>query len=203
MELSNDQLYQLVDKLNDLISRQSREKEFILGKSKSFPYIPFDLRHFVEILSFINDLINFKNKTFIDYGCGIGLTCDVAQMMGFHTSGVEYNKDLIYPVRLLREEYILADLKQEETWKKVGKYNVVYFYSPFKDADEEVSFEMNALETCKKDGYVICPRPGKAYDFKRYGKEYDNAKYKDFHKLLNSFKIVNSPHNYPILKRIK
>lgn len=203
MELSNNQLYQLIYELNHYISRKSRNKEFEQDKLKSYPYIPFNVQYFVEILSFVNNLIELKEKNFIDYGCGVGLTCTIAQMMSFHATGVEYDKDLIYPVKWPRGEYILADLKEEETWKKLHRYNVVYFYSPFKNIDQEILFEINALETCKVNGYVICPPPGDAFEFKKYGVEIDNVQYKDFHKLLNSFKIVNSPRQYPILKRIK
>lgn len=202
MKTAEERLISCIDYLTKYIANKNR-KSINTG---SYPYIPFNFTNFTRVLNFVKDLIKTDYPTFIDYGCGVGVTCNYASQLGFITHGIEYDKELISPY----SDYIIkvGNLEDEDLlFSRRQLYDVVYYWSPFTDFKKEIIFETRALETVKVGGYVISPSPGKAFEIKKYGKNYCKES-KLILQILESFKIAEPPkggmnYEYPILKRIK
>lgn len=216
----------LEEDLSNLVTSLSRKigedlkKDCETPSPKGYPYIPFCTRNFVKALTFIMDDIREteplafakRNKTFVDYGAGIGIMVDIASKMNFHATGIEINDTAIkYSERICQVEVYKGDLTNIKTFDQ-KEYDVVYFYCPFHEHTTECTFELNALNTVKIGGYVIAPAPSKTFHIHTGIRsnwvgfmEKASDTYRSLYKKYKNFKEVEG-FNYLsqyILKRIK
>lgn len=141
----------------------------------SYEYVPFDVRTFVGILNQIKEDYKKRNgkrfesvfPKFIDAGCGLGVKLLLAAAMGFETTGVEIDCELI------KRAKDIFDLDQDqECWfyspRQVPEiihqdildhdysiYDVVYFYCPFVTRAKEEEFEKRVHSQMKSGAYLM------------------------------------------------
>lgn len=161
-QLSEKMRWNIFDSSNVSVQRKRGE----------YDYIPYSFILFFQKILFVKDLIlksepnSFTyecSKSFIDYGCGVGLLMSISRGLGFYPYGFEINncciKNSISNVKI-------GDLNDMNLYLNKS-YDVVYYYSPFTDRKKEVSFEINAIKTVKINGYLIAPGPGLFGEFYR------------------------------------
>lgn len=191
------------------LSKEEEKERFEIACKGSYSYIPYQLHDLDKHLNKVNKLLLRHSKTdekfsFVDYGCGIGITLVLARSFDFETTGIEIDKQCLNASKyqLFNSNTLELNLEDESTYRD-RKFDIVYFYCPFVGRDKETIFETRALSTVRIGGYAIVPGPGRALS------SIDTANSKNliptsmdecsFYKMLRNFKLIE----YPIIKRIK
>lgn len=175
----------LYKQANNLVTsdRNPRSKD-------GYEYIPADPYSIMRALKMAKLLVSSKTApTFMDYGCGPGLTMKLAQKEGFRSFGIDIVQEYLDFVNLNSGKTELADLLDKKTYKG-RSYDVVYFYCPLCNHKARLDFEKLVLPTCKD---ILIP-----FGTFSFGKDtYNNGEHPEF-------KLLTKLHSDPkIYKRCK
>lgn len=162
MNKLNDKLFGILDDICFGIRELNNIDQKDIDEKQSFTYYPMDASILYNSLVFVNKLVKKENKTFVDYGCGIGLTLRIAKLLGFESIGYDLDKRIVRAFNISSYYYSnglmkVADLRDSSIY--TTKFDVVYFWSPFVDRDLEREFELQALKTVKKSGFLMTTSP--------------------------------------------
>jgi len=128
-----------------------------------YPYIaasPIDQYNLFKYVStlFRGRKLYTKDIKFLDCGCGLGLSMQIARKVGFDAYGLEYSPSMIKLGRSLSpyfysRSFIKADIT---TYKDYDKYDVIYYFRPLSDPKKQDEFEKYLENECKVGAYLIC-----------------------------------------------
>ena len=153
--------------LYDII--RSTEKFYQINPDNNFDYISSNIN---EAYNFLNSfLVHFKNNinpniNFLECGSGNGLIGLLINNIAiannnflYRYTGLEYNKRLIYFSHIIGShldkglvEFKLFDVMQFDDY---NKYNLIYFYTPFKQPKLQLKFEKLVYDKCKSNTYIL------------------------------------------------
>lgn len=139
----------------------------------SYEYIPYNTRCFVEVLNTIKK--DYEERyarsfasvfpKFIDAGCGLGVKLVLAAAMGFQTTGLEIDCELIEraeDIFALDHDFwfgsphqIPGIINQDVLDHDYQAYDVIYFYCPFVNRDKEEAFEKRVHSQMKQGAYLV------------------------------------------------
>lgn len=126
-----------------------------------YPFVAMDTRQVFAQMGFASAFLglDLDNPTtppprLLDVGCGIGNVLLIAEQFGFEVYGFEKDE---YPYRiaakLIGEERIVqADIW---TYEGYGDYEVIYYYRPFSDREQQLRFERLIEDSLKPGGILI------------------------------------------------
>jgi SAM-dependent methyltransferase len=93
--------------------------------------------------------------TFLDAGCGPGITLAMAYSIGFnHTIGVEIDPATVKIARLINPSAKIVK-KDIRLYKGYNKADVIYYFVPISNAIEERKFEMHLAMTMRIGAAVV------------------------------------------------
>ena len=136
---------------------------------RAYEYIPIELDEFFDRLFTLERLlvddpdyrhhdVPYRPCSFLEIGCGVGR--NVALLSA--TSRFRFEKIAGFDVV---EPYIAAARKYFDLGEQVfvqdcmtfdyGGYDILYFYRPFTDDDQQTAFEKYLVESCKVGSYII------------------------------------------------
>ena len=129
---------------------------------KSYWFIPHDTAYTIDQLILVHDYIAkaIKRKlysgqfNFLDAGCGTGNILLLAAAIGFNVKGLEHDSKIIKLAKIINPLY--NDIKKQDilTYKEYGKFDVIYYYRPFRDNDKQTEFE-RLVENQMKIGSLL------------------------------------------------
>jgi len=151
-------------------------------KEGSFPFIPNDTSRLVSIFSKVREYLKRKHgsqfekktKKFLDAGCGIGnilLLAKGAQLANRYY-GLEFFPEVFETAKILLgidsgpARYYTEDApspgtfivrkRDIATYKHYKRFDIIYYYCPFRDHEKERSFEQY-VEDNMKVGAILMP----------------------------------------------
>jgi SAM-dependent methyltransferase len=149
---------------NEIESGESRQK---CDKNGSYYFIPQSSDIVVRVLLQVKEFVEtggekISNKSFLDAGCGIGNILLHARAIGFgNITGLEFDDKTIEIAKIftggtLRRFNGLIKKQDILTFEKYHKYDVLYFYRPFRDDAKQIKFE-ERLYNSMKIGAIVIP----------------------------------------------
>lgn len=154
--------------------------------SDGYNFIPLGVTRLYPVLQKIR--ANFAKAypasypTFIDVGCGPGVTLAMAQALKFNAYGIEYNPKtaaLASKIFSYRDRDRIMNMDAFE-YKEYGKFDVLYFYCPIANHELEKKLEKMLRDEMKPGAWIV-PR-NSMYEwnhdlhFQPYG-DYDSGNY--------------------------
>lgn len=131
-------------------------------KNGKFPFIPLDdAGDLPEIFKKVKKIVGKPGSMtkFLDAGSGPGFICYLATSVGYDSTGIEINRDVInlfktmFPVS---NRYHLRIKKANIlTFKEYSKYDVIYYYSPLSKDEPEIKFEEKVEDDMKVGAILI------------------------------------------------
>ena len=127
----------------------------------SYEYVPLNLSQLIPILQ---DAYGFsirrcgqhKRSKFLDAGCGIGMTLEMARQIGFWpVSGLELDKTCLTRAKLLFGNRTGILHQNILTYNGYGEYDVIYFYCPFAINSRQVAMEKRIADQMKVGAIVV------------------------------------------------
>lgn len=119
------------------------------------PWIPFPWPDFVALVA--EALPEAASGTlFLEIGCGIGTRMLLAQeIFGLDVTGIDAVPELVSTAqtRMSLPNAILADAREFEHY---GKYDLIWFNRPLRDAADQLKLEEHVWEAVKPGAVVIC-----------------------------------------------
>jgi len=171
------------------------------NKKGEFDYIPsFNRESMNQIGLVIDDLPtqqrnDLRNLKFLDAGCGKGLIVAMARAFGFDSFGLEIR--VKYIKEALKVLYggnafiqvgwqSFPEIRKQNILKyeSYGRYDVIFYYSPFDNNNKEEEFEERIEEQMKVGAYLIANR-------KQSGKIYKDSRF------------IKVMPGHPIFKKVK
>jgi len=145
---------------------------------KGFWYVPYEPSAFVEQLEKVKE--NFSGEvvpSFLDVGCGVGLTLLLAWQVGFKPYGIEIVPELVKLAKLFT--YSLGGwVKRRDAlkFKDYDKFDVIYFYCPIKDMKLENRLERLIEDKMRVGAFLIanCKQNNCIEKDNRFKKIYEN-----------------------------
>lgn len=122
----------------------------LIKNETNYPYIPVDeYRLSIIIKDLIKSKIDFKNKSFIDIGCGVPIIPKIFKILGCkESSGLEFEE--LY-CRMDHEKYLIhGDL----TTFNFKDYDILYSFNPIRNS-ELMEKGLNNIMTTMKEGSVL------------------------------------------------
>jgi SAM-dependent methyltransferase len=189
-----------------------RTKDQVEEKRKKgeYPYIPLNLNTFitqVETVKLLLDLDGNRDRTFIDIGCGMGTKLFVAHKL-FHSyspakfsiTGIDITKQYVKAVEDILAAQVdpfygssrsnLGNISVHVADGRTFDYspfNIIYFYCPMLEREQEFKLERQIMRTAQKGAYVLANN--------------NQTQYEDWTKA--GFKQVGSYHIFKKVKRGK
>lgn len=136
--------------------------------SQSYPYIPYDLASFVELMVDLHHLLkedptlakdgSHRPVRFLEVGCGMGRNLLLLKRSGlpFVVEGIE----LVERYLELGRKYFGLDrelIQHDALTFDYAPYDVVYLYRPFRDEKLENRLEGRIMKQIRVGGYVVSP----------------------------------------------
>lgn len=127
----------------------------------SYPFVPMPTHKFISLLLSARKLAEFKSynfPTFLDAGCGIGMTVALAFAAGFKATGLELNNRAItLSKKMLRrfDDYRCVKKQNILTYKEYGNYDVIYYWLPFFNKNKQAKMERLIADQMKVGGIVL------------------------------------------------
>lgn len=134
----------------------------------AYPFIPMDVSHFCDVVYKAFELLNKdrgitkplycgyqQGYTFIDAGCGPGLTLTLARAIGFgKVMGVDIDPNMVEMAKILNPEakIFCQDIRK---CRMYGKANVVYYFVPMYNNSMQEQFEQYLARCLKPGAFVI------------------------------------------------
>jgi len=106
------------------------------GSDKEWGYVPLSVGEFVRVMDTALKVFHADHgkaaDTFLEVGCGPGWITKMVDCLGMNATGLEKNPAYCQIARAICGEshVIEADAL---TYQEYGKYDIIYFYMPFKD----------------------------------------------------------------------
>ncbi|MEK9612634.1 MAG: class I SAM-dependent methyltransferase [Flavobacteriaceae bacterium] len=135
----------------------SNWKNFLIGLDN------YQIQNSIEHLNQMLNDINFKNKTFLDIGCGSGLSSLAAKKMGAKVTSFDYDQDSVDCTEFLKETYF----KNDKSWrvfqgsvldkkllKELGEFDIVYSWGVLHHTGQMLNSFENVGSNVKKDGLL-------------------------------------------------
>lgn len=158
-----DHLYNITSKHISTKYKKGRNKSAVHIKNLSYHFIPHESRLVASLLLKARAVLKLTEKpniftsySFLDTGCGIGNVMLLASKIGFDVYGLEIDPTVIAFAEKLK---ILPGciIKQNIlTYKKYGKFDVIYFYRPIASTPKQTKFE-KILKEQMKIGAILIP----------------------------------------------
>ena len=144
-------------------------------KNNAYPYVPIEVEPFHHLVSrsfkYLRDQRGSEARlTFLDAGCGIGLTLQLARSIGFtYTIGLEMDYRMIKMAKIIngvkprkshenspyREtpsvKIVRADIRTSRMYKKA---DVVYSYIPMRN-ESQLAFIQHIINVTRPDTIII------------------------------------------------
>jgi hypothetical protein len=178
--------YELVDKTRQIVMSICANHQSGRVSNGKYGYVPIPILEMIHAANGANQYLK-RNRTdwsrfsFIDAGCGIGMTLLAANLCGFaKADGIELNKESIKVSNVLLGPGIndfVYGLEKSHVYnqditrfKKYEKYDCIYYYCPFCDCAREEKFE-EYVENQMKVGSILIPfnkMSGKIHDDDRF-----------------------------------
>jgi len=158
-----------------------------------YEFVPNQILTVIKGMEILSKLLKpEKNlKTFVDAGCGIGWVVSLASKYRFDTYGIELGKE---NYEISRQVNYYSNIYNEDILTHdFSKYDVVYYYCPFKDWELEVKFERKVENELKKGSYI----------FANLKIDKKITKDKRFKEVASSLNPNNDKHTYAIWQKIK
>lgn len=129
-------------------------------KKRHFPYIALDPERF--LLTFVQferrfGLDSLRSASFVDVGCGIGDKLLIAsKLFGIEqVTGIEYGVEV---AEIARTKVPEATVIQGDAFEQdFSGYDVIYFYHPISDAQEQARLFMHMYNTAKAGAVLVEP----------------------------------------------
>lgn len=115
-----------------------------------------DIQNFLE-------LKEFKNKTFLDIGCGSGLSSLAAKRLGAIVTSYDYDVDSVNTAKQLKEKFFKddnswkifkGDVLDENFCKNLGQFDIVYSWGVLHHTGDQWKAMENIKNNTKKDGLM-------------------------------------------------
>ncbi len=189
------------------IGKTDGKRKKMHAKSGSFSYIPVDLDNFIQktnlALQYLREHGVRKSRagfTFLDAGCGAGITLALARNIGFsYTIGLEMDTATIRIAKTLNHtslnKIIRTDIRRSNMY---GKADVVYYYVPMSNRKNQIVFECR-VANCLRVGSVVIPYGSsrtfqRSQAFEANGKKGNTSAYGNFY--VKTRQIIHSPKDY-------
>lgn len=112
--------------------------------------IPFSISNFLSIIVDAYQLLG-KDKKFLDIGAGSGMKTRVASVL-FDAYGIDINEEHVAFAQRFGSNVIHQDAL---TFENYGDFDLIYFYSPFKDDDLQKQLEDRIHNQMKTETLVV------------------------------------------------
>jgi 2-polyprenyl-3-methyl-5-hydroxy-6-metoxy-1,4-benzoquinol methylase len=106
----------------------------------------------------ISLLKNYKQHSIVDYGCGDGGFLETLSKHGYHTTGIEYNPDLI--IKLSNTYREIKFLTVEQFWKNTtDKFEIIHLGDVLEHINEPVELLKRLKEKLTPNGFFFIEGP--------------------------------------------
>ena len=161
--------------IGDIWQEKENKNEINEILKESYSYIPYGNMLFIEIMKSVRSYLDRRKDDrymykFIDAGAGIGIKVIISSIMGFDSIGLEYDDEVLELARKISGEMVIK--QNIMTFKDYDKYDIIYYYRPFKDMKKEIKFE-KYVEDNMKVGSILIPIY-KGYHDKKFYKRFKN-----------------------------
>jgi 2-polyprenyl-3-methyl-5-hydroxy-6-metoxy-1,4-benzoquinol methylase len=122
-----------------------------------YPFVPMDTRQAYDQIKMAQGLVDVKNPTFIDVGCGIGNVMLMAELMEFTVYGIEKDE---YPFKIAQKLMGEECVSPDDIWQfdRFDQFDVIYYFRPFSEKSLQHKFEALMEEKLKPGGILIANR---------------------------------------------
>ena len=131
------------------------QKENNTRKYKThYEFVPNNITLVLEGIEMLHKLLKPRHdKYFVDAGCGIGWVLLLAERYGFKTFGIELGKANYKIAKKLSpfSRFYHGDILKHD----FSKYDVVYYFCPFKNYTLELKFERKVEDEVKVGGFIF------------------------------------------------
>lgn len=161
---------QIVDRLlNGMIDCSSNAQDPRVKEIQGYSYISSDPEKFRECIAKACNIFvaanDRKPKSFLDVGCGLGITLLMAAKIFPETHGIELDKKYVNLIKRKIIDHgdrrfdtvakrIKVFNKNALTFKDYDKYDVIYFYRPIR-GDLEEELEHSIFDGAKKNAVIV------------------------------------------------
>ena len=160
----------------------------------------FQINYSVQSLSNMLPNIDPIGKSFLDVGCGSGLSSLSATKLGFKVTSFDYDEVSVETTKRLKELYNeneiwsinQGSILDEEYLSKLGKFNIVYSWGVLHHTGQMYNSFSNIVKLVKENGLLfIAIYNDQGLRSTIWGKiKYFYSKYKLFRPLLNIFFLI-------------
>ena len=129
-----------------------------------------DIQNFLE-------LKELKNKTFLDVGCGSGLSSLAAKRLGAIVTSYDYDVDSVNTAKQLKEKFFKddnswkifkGDVLDENFCKNLGQFDIVYSWGVLHHTGDQWKAMENIKNNIKKDGLMYLALYNNDGNFKKW-----------------------------------
>lgn len=125
-----------------------------------YGYIPFPDEDFVKMLEKIKEIVGeetFKDKRFLDIGCGLGAKVWLAHEAGLYASGIELSKGYAEMAKEIFKHRHKIEIKKADglRFKDYNKYDIIYMYSPCSNGLKMQNLVERVVKNMKVGAFVI------------------------------------------------
>lgn len=107
-----------------------------IEKGDAYTAVPFSISNFLSIIIDAYGLLG-EGKKFLDVGCGSGMKTKMANLL-FDTCGIDIDPECVSFAQKIGNDVELQDALE---YKNYGDFDLIYFYSPFKNDDLQRQLE--------------------------------------------------------------
>lgn len=186
-----------------MIHLNNKEVRFKFGKNWD-NYLDnlndFQINYSVRSLSKMLPKVDYKGKSFLDVGCGSGLSSLSAIKLGFKVTSFDYDKISVETTKRLKELYYKNEIwpisqgsiLDEEYLSQLGKFDLVYSWGVLHHTGEMYNSFSNIIKLVKENGLLfIAIYNDQGFRSIMWRKiKYFYSKYKVVRPLLNIFFLI-------------
>lgn len=117
-----------------------------------FDFQPYGARTIYDILSRIREKYP-DHKKFLDVGCGIGNILSIARILGFQSTGIEYNE--AYHQYLINPRTTNVEWMDAFDFEKYYDYDIIYLYRPISNNDKMRQLMLKIVKEMRNGALII------------------------------------------------
>ncbi len=134
----------------------------------AFSYGASDAAEFCRMLFKAREVLGVNimaRPTFLDVGCGPGLTLIMARHCGFKATGLELDRDTIRLAKKLLGYSYGTDIRRADILKhrRYRDYDVIFMFNPLCDRALKIQLEERVLRQAKKGALILTSYCGEVY----------------------------------------
>ena len=134
----------------------------------AFSYGASDAARFCRTLLKVREILGVSpmaRPTFLDVGCGPGITLVMAHHCGFKATGLELDKPTIALAKKLLQYSCLTGIRRADIlkYRRYGDYDVIFMFNPLCDHKLKTQLEERVLRQAEPGALIITSHCGETY----------------------------------------